>query len=290
MRTWTLIAAGLLVGALLIPGGSAQTAGVTLSFETPAGPLPHNASSELPFTATINCVGVLSSGGSTDVVIATDNAPAYLGIQNKTVSFTNTDCLNPSGSVDVSDSLTMTPTADAPGMSTMEVTFTASHAGASDSATIPITLDYKMGYTWSTDISFPYELAEDSVTFNITLMVDTNAVTMVMFETVEAPLGILTPPFPYTFNDPMAQNTHVVEVTYQAPVGAWTNDTATLKTWSHFLDDGGLKTPDEQMVFTFTRAAGTSANGGDDKDSPGIALPGLLALLGAALYVARRRS
>ncbi len=292
MRTWTLLATGLFAAAMLVPGTAAQAQlpGVELVFEEPAGPVPYDGTTELNFTATIGCLGILTSSGSTDLEVTTDGAPAYLGIQNKTVSFDEADCVAGSGVLTITDSLSMTPTSEAPGLSTTEVTIVAAHGDASDSSTIPITVDYKMGYTWATNITFPYEMTGESVTFDLTLTVDTNAVTMVMFESVTAPLGILPAPFPYTFNDPMANSTHTVQITYQAPLGDWTNDTAVIKTWSHYLNDGAVKTADEEMTFTFTRAAGAASGGDDGKDSPGVALPVMLALLGAAMVVARRRS
>ncbi len=295
MRLWTLLAVGLLAIAT-IPGTSAQGTGVTLSATAPEGNIPYAGTTEIPFDLTVGCVTLLEAGLTTQspspsASIVAENAPAFLGIENTTVAFAAGDCAGTSGSAVASGVISMTPTMEAPGMSTNEITLLATIGGGTASTTVPITIDYKMGYTWATNITFPYEMTGDSVTFDLTLTVDTNALTMVMFETVTAPLGILAAPFPYTFNDPIAMNNHTVQLTYQAPVGDWTNDTAVIKTWSHYLNDGALKTADENMTFMFTRAPGTASGGnGDGKDSPGLALPAIVALLGAALVAARRRN
>ncbi|MGB0651869.1 MAG: hypothetical protein ACPGQL_01605 [Thermoplasmatota archaeon] len=290
--------ATLLAVALLAPGASAQLVGsLTVNPTVPSEPIAYDGATDLPFTVDVGCAIFLEAQDpSTTVTVGIPDAPSWLSVSDVSVAADPAACLSGAGSTTLSGALSLSPGSDAVGMTNTPLTVTASVGEFTSTSTADIKVAYKMGYTHTMNLTFPYTVPEgtEKVLVEYVATVDANAPTMVMWDHVQKPvLGGMPAPFPHTFQDPVAENEFTFILEYTVPDGKWTNETVILKTWSHYLEQGDLKTDDEEIVLTFINGdTGSSGSGnGDGEDSPGVALPVLLlGLLAVAGVVARRRS
>ncbi len=310
MRSATLLAIITAI-ALTLPMAQAQSppTGMTFVLDDPVDYLPYDGAGNLNYTVTVGCLEILQNTGATTVNVASDAPPLGITIGGDTsVELDETACLTNNGFATATGTLTITPASDAPGRQPAPITVTATYGTLSAQDDTTVEVAYRPGYNPSIEEEMPITVNGDTHVFNLTLTVTSNTATMAMFELLDASNGgadtlgsITLPNFINFFEvDPANGTTQVIEITYRAPASSWTNDTVVFKTWSHWMQDGDLKTEDQIITWNFVSGTGhehqdhehDETNKNDDKFL-GIPGPGpvlLLGLLSVALWVARRRA
>ncbi len=267
---------------------------VNVSPQPAGGLLAPGATTELYVDVTVDCLWLAQNGGSATVTLATPNAPEWLLAGPAEASFNGITCLqgqqttlaaNITLPVDIAEDaigLVSTPL-------TVEATGTPSTGSAvTASGDVPdgIMVDYRSGHTLSPAGSQTFDVTDGTYTFNLTIEVQANAKSMVMFENkkLSDPGAKLSGLKAVIFEVAEGEREATLEVTFEAPEGAWEEVTASFKNFSHCM--GGPDCPPvEETNITYTfRNAGTPAGEEPEQDSPGfgvLALVGMLALAGA---------
>lgn len=295
--SWKPILATFLLLGAMVPSAQAVT------FDVPSQTtLGAETTTALSFNLTVSCQdfldeGTLTGGGSAEYTVTVTEPPAWLNATDATVTFDATGCVtNPTGSLQESGSIDLATAAGAPGMTPTTITLSTDDGGATQDTDVQV--EYVKGYMllFPAD-EFPLEIGGEAETFNATIHLFANARSMAMFQVVEKPEYLSVsglPDFKTVGDDELAGDLEFMQeypITVTPPSsGSWEEDSITFTTWSHFLDDGDMKTEDETITWTFTNAAPAQANGDDSNDSPGggVVLVGL-GLLGAAFVALRRR-
>lgn len=293
MRVFLALVATALV-LVAVPVTSAQdvpATGIVVTPEAPLAPIAPGSAGSQAFTAEVGCFEMVLGGGSTTLNISVVG-PSWAGASAQSIELSPADCPTASGVLNVTGSIDYAISASAPGMAPESVEVTASIGDSLGTATTSVTAGYRGTYTLGTDTEFPVQVTEDTVTFNILLTVDANADTMVMFATDDEvqTMGTIAVPTFLNFRDLSGPTTSEVSVTYTAPTAAWEQDRFQFTTWSHYLNDGAVKSPDQVITWSFDNAGTTTGNGADEgEDSPGAPLVLLsLALVGVAMVLRRR--
>ncbi len=275
-----------LLAFMLLPVAAAQT--ITPD-EDPAVLTPEGITS-VGFTASESCLSIATdiiTGGTNAAIDYAVTYPAGLtGPDTVTVTYSGADCLGDlSGNVDGTSSLDITALPEAPGMASLQV--------AVGDGSLPVQVDYIKGHTFTVDTTFPIEVGAEPVTWNATLVVDSNADTMVMTLTDEkAQFGSIGGLFPFKnfIAPPPEGTTETIQFTYTPTATDWEEDKIVFTMWSHFIDDGDMKTPDDTIEWTFVNVNDHGSQDEGKKDSPGLGAVALVGLLGAAAVALRRRS
>lgn len=291
-----LLATFLLLGAL-VP----SVQGVSISPPDATTTLAAEGTTALSFNVTASCdefvPDAITGQGTVEYTVTATALPAWLNASEATVAFDATGCLtNPTGSLQESGSIDLTTAAGAPGMAPTAITLEADEGAATADADVQV--EYVKGYMlmFPAD-AFPMEVGAEATTFNATVHLFANARSMAMFQVLERPEYLSVsgiPDFKTVGDEELAGDMEFMQdypITVTPPTtGTWEEDSITFKTWSHFLDDGNVKTEDETITWTFVNTAPAQTGGDDSNDSPGggVVLVGL-GLLGAAFVALRRR-
>lgn len=281
----------VLLSIAMLAAPAANAVSISYDGEDPTT-LAVDGATDLPFTVTVDCVEdlLLAGSASAEVTVTIPDAPAWLNFTDATLTFDGTNCITgASQTISQGGTLSVTPDASAPGMVPTGITLDAD--GATADANIQV--DYKPGYSFDVEGNFPMEVPADGTSFPATIHLFGNARSMAMFEVLERPECVSVSGVPdfYTAQDAdlAGDMEEMVPLTISVTPcgGEWTEDKFVFKTWSHFLDAGEMKTEDVEITWTFQPAADTVTEG--EEGSPGFGLVGLLAALGAAFIVRRRR-
>lgn len=280
--------------AMLVPVGQALT--ISIDQESPIT-LPAAAPLAIPFTITVECLEDVLLGVAGDpagvgsyAVEVTAAGPTWLTAEPVTINVDTSACLTavPDLAISEGGAISVVPLASAPGMSMQTLTLDANGA----TAATDVQVEYVFGYDFIVDQEFPLDIGHDGANFTAIIHQFANARSMAMFE-ILAPAECVTvagiPEF-YVADDAElgGDNESMLPVTIRVTPRCeeWTEDSLTFKTWNHFLDDGAMKTPDEEITWTFRAAQDEDS---ESEDSPGVGALAVLGLLGAALVVLRRR-
>ncbi len=288
MRTRTLILM-LAAAALLAPGVQGQQLqGITVVASEPIDPVDPGTTATQEFSVSVGCATILQAGGSSTVAVNV-SAPVWMGATGTDVELDPTGCI-PGGSVAGNGTITYAPTNAAPGFQPAEIAITAMLGDETGETTTTAQAGYRPGYqfTFAPGTTIMVTNASESVTMQIT--VTANADTMLMFEAVEGAMGSVAIPTFINVVDQIGQETTLTQdLTYTPPLDDWTEDTFIFKTWSHYMQDGDLKTPDQQVTLVFVNDLPPGSGGdSEEEESPGVAVPILIGAL-AAIAIARRR-
>lgn len=290
--SWKKASLAILALMLLAPAANAE---VTATPDETLTAIAPDATTTVPFTATMACTdfvdeGTITGMGSSVQSFAVTYPAGLSGPATVDVSIPGEPCLtSPTGSSSAAGNLPVTAEATAPGMTRLDITLTASDDTAS---TISVQVGYRMGHSLIIDREFPIEVGAEPVTWNGTLTVTANADTMVMTQTTEkAQFGTVGGVFPFkNFLDPMNTVNEVqIMFTYTPSATEWTDDKMAFTLWSHFMDDGAQKTDDDMIEWTFVNTNDHGGEPDDSKGSPGFGALSLIGLVAAAAFVARRR-
>lgn len=276
-----------------------QASAVTLSAGDDATmtTIPANGSAEIPFTVTVDClqdvlVGTLEGMGSYAVTVTGTASVGTITSPGTTVSFSPDDCADPTaGGTATKAGVLSVSDAGSVGMEKIEVALDAN--GATDIANVIV--DYAPGYDFTFEGGPTFEVSEDSISFPAEIAITANAMSMAMFQVTEAPKFGIIEGLPEFMNvaSPLVSGDGIVplEITYTPTSSNWESDSITFTTWSHFINDGSMKTQDQVITWTFNNAnagPGGAGSSSENKESPGAGI--LIVGLGilAAVAVARR--
>lgn len=281
---------GLLSLALLVaPAASAADA----TFTDEPLTIPPSGSLDLPVTVTVDCADILSGGGGLSVPVSTTGLPDWMGAGTATADFAATDCLTGETTASKDVALRFDPTDDALGLDPYGFTLVA--GDDSSEFTGPIQVGYRDGHNMTTDLAFPHTLTDADggrVSWNITIEVDANSQTMVMFQNLQTSVGKLSGVNHQIFDVETGDASRTLTATFEAPSFEWEEATITFWSYSHCLKGEDCPpTNNQNVTWVITNGATSSPlNEGDGKDSPGLAPVGLGLALVAAALVARRRA
>ncbi len=280
---------------LLLLLAAAPAAALDVSGTDEARKIPATGSTTLSYTITVDCADFLTGTKASFDITLTDDLPDYYGSSSEGVTIeAGAGCLNADAQITGTADLVLTPTADAFGHTPKKFNVTVSDG--TNEATFthaqPIQIEYVAGHTLATSVGFPYEFQGDALAFNVTIDIQANAQTMVMFMEV-ATGGTLSGLTHQIFDVELGDRNRVLPVVWTPPAGAWTNDTITFYNFSHCLkgspcDDTNGETITWEIHNMAPGGDSGSSNGGS-KDSPGAPLFAVLALLGLAAVLVRRR-
>lgn len=296
--SWKPVLATLLLLGAMVP--TAQGVAIDAPASTT---LAATGGTAISFNVTASCSELaeadpITGMGDVDYTVTATDLPEWLNATDTTVTFDASACItggSPTGSLQESGTIEVTPTAAAPGMSPTTITLEADDGATADT---DVQVEYVHGYMLMFDAeAFPMEVGGDEETFNATVHLFANARSMAMFQVVEKPeyLSVTGLPDFKTVGDAELAGEMEFMQTYPITVtppstGSWEEDSITFKTWSHFLDDGNVKTEDQTITWTFTNA-GPAPSDDESNGSPGGGVVLVtLGLLGAALVALRRRS
>jgi hypothetical protein len=307
MRTLPVMAT-LLVALMLVPLSSAE---LTFSAGTAPTLIPDGTAQTLIFSATLSCdefgdASTIEGQGEVTRTVTFTYPTGFSGPASADVVFNGQSCIppegDPSGDVVVNNlTVEITPNAGASGMKPLDVALASGDA----TGAIPFKLAYKPGYALIVDQTFPVEVSKDPETgewipveFTGTISISSNADTMVMMSVTsdeKQQFGNIDGLFvnsPHIFRDlttDQIENGIEKEVAfkYTPTSDDWAQDTLTFTTWSHFLNDGEMKTTDDVVTWTFTNA---EFDGEESNGAPGFEASLLVvSLIGAAAIIGRRR-
>jgi hypothetical protein len=295
---WSILAFLLLLAACA-PASNAQQAAleVSLAVTEPSAPISYSGTTDVPIEVTVGCAVILQAGGEAAVDFTYGDVPAWLNVEEPSLTAgPQPSCLlDMEGTVVLTGNLGLTPAFEAPGMN--ETTFTVmasvdTQGEPAESAPQDVTvmIEFRPNYTIATDITFPYNVTEDEVRFNVTVTMDANARSMVMFEEVSASEGSFTGLASQTYDAP--PEVRVFPVVFTPPDGDWTQSNVTFRVFSHYLPLTGtagdaMGTQNPVWVFTNGNPGGSGGDGG--KGVPGVGPVFLIGgLLGLAVIVRRR--
>ncbi len=297
MKTLSVVTALILV-ALLVPQAQAQAngQGITLTVDAlnaaqTADGIAFSVATTIFLNVTVGCASVLSVGSATpSVAVTVTTKPVWLNFTAATIPVApGADCANQGalGSFKRSGTLTVTPSSNAPGVTPTTITFTAVLTGskpepaASDTAElVDLKVAYRPGYTLSPDAQFPLTVTGDDATFNLTVRVNANAISMVMFDPPVVTAGTLDGLPSVDYN---ASETKIFKVTFTPPTGKWTHANATFFVYTHYRF-GGDPMLGQNITWQFVNdnEDGGGSGNGKGKGAPGptpvILALGLLAL------------
>ncbi len=273
---------------LAAPAASA----LEVSFTDEEFTIPADGSYELPVTVSATCQEILA--GTTSVSVSTSGLPDYFGAGTNSVDFAATDCLGTSTTVSKATALTFTPTSAAFGLEPHAFQIVAGSVTADHKKMAQVS--YVDGHTLAMDQTFPYNMTEADggvLTWNITIDIQANSQTMVMFQNLQASVGKLSGINHQIFDVESSETTRTLTAKFIAPDFEWTE--AIIKFWNYSHCLKGTDCPptnSQNMTWVITNQAGT-INGtpnDDGKESPGVAPVFVGLVLVAATLVVRRSS
>lgn len=291
---WKMVLPACLAAVMLLP--AAQALSVSIDQESPIT-LPASAPLSVPFTVTVDCVNDVLLGlagnpaavGSYAVEV-TLSGPSWVAAEPVTINVDTSACLTavPDLAISEGGAINVAATPEAPGMTTQPVTLDANGA----MATTDIQVEYVPGYMFMVDETFPLEVGHHGANFSAVIHQFANARSMAMFEILEPADCVAVSGLPefYVADDTQlgGSNESMLPVTIRVTPRCedWEEDTFTFKTWNHFLDDGAVKTSDQEITWTFMSA---HDDHDESADSPGVGAVALFGLLAAAFVAVRRR-
>ncbi len=287
--SWKKAGLALLAAMLLAPAAHAD---VTITPDEELAAINPEGTATIGFTASLACSelvpGVVTGGGSQSESLTLTYPEGLTGPETVDLSFSGSPCAsNPTGSTTTTGSIDVTALASAPGMEALNIA-AASHDTAAGALTVQV--GYRMGHSFIVDVEFPLEVGDEPVTWNGTLTVTANADTMVMtLKEKKSEYGTVSGIFDFkNFRDiPAEGSTETIMFTYTPASQGWETDSSEFIMWSHYINDGAMKTPDETINWTFVNTQ--SADEEPAKGSPGFGVVALMGLLGAAAVTLRRR-
>ncbi len=281
----------LILGLLSAPSASAASA----SFVDEAFTIPYNGSYDLPVTITVECGDILGASGSYNVPVSVEGLPDYFGAGTATAEFAASDCLV-ADAITKDVVLTFTPTQAAFGLDPYPFQIKAGDDSFEHKQLAQV--GYKSGHSLTLDQTFPHNLTtEDNgkLHWNVTVEIDANSQTMVMFQNLQVSVGKLSGINHQIFNVEEGDTVRTLSATFEAPDFEWEEATIQFWNYSHCLK--GVDCPpinSQNMTWVITNdAKGGAAGGGSDagNDSPAVAPIGLgLVLVAAALIVRRQKA
>lgn len=270
--------------------------GATLQVAMPAHLEPGTAT-QVPVVFEVGCAEIALSGST--VLVDLEAAPSWLAVDGPSWTVGLLDCLGLE-KVTLTGQLNLTPTAEAPGLEP----FTVDALGRIDDHEYLVEgltseLLYRPGHTMDPSGDQTFTVDGPTYTFDLQVEITANAKTMVMFEDkVVSGQAFLTGLRAKVFDVPNGERTATLPITFEAPEGPWTEETATFYNYSHCL--GGEDCGEElarTITWTFVNAdpdAGSATTdqphdgGKEGKGTPGLALPGLVASVAVGARLARR--
>lgn len=295
-----LLFAGLLL-ALLLPSAAAQSGPIALAPNWPT-PLSPTTPTGVPFNVTLDCAVIAQKGGSANVDVSLDKAPAWITAQAARVSFAAADCVTGAKTtLTRPGTIQLAAAADAPGLEPFSVTLSAAVTGSTEKTTAKkddLVLGYRPGHALSPPGDQTFRVTQATYAFELAINVTANAQTMVMFEDKTVDLGSLDGLRAMTFDVANGERAITYNVLYTPPTGNWTQAKVTFRTYSHCLVGDGC---DPQLASTITwtflneqppspNDAGNPSDPAPGGQSPSVGGALTLALVAlASLILARRR-
>jgi hypothetical protein len=298
MRTFL---AAALCGLLLLPAASADDAttplGITIGVLN--DPIPYQGNASLPVTIEVGCQHVLaaalgSQSTTVKVTVAVDDPPSWLTAPAIELSLNPANCASATPFLTQSGLVELKVDASAPGVERQFVNLTATMPAAPGGTPMTATergdfnVSYYAAHTITPSLTFPHTMTGRTLNFTVTVTVNANARSMVMFENVKATPGSFGGLSSDFYNPP---ETKVFNVTYRAPEGAWTQANITMFAFSHFLIESSAQAGGPNLAENLTWAiVNGNPDGGDGtKDAPIGGAPLVAALALSALLASRRK-
>lgn len=310
-RPLVLVLGSVFLILAAVPTGAAH---VTVTAETPAGPIPWGQPTAIPVTFSASCATVLAEyevAGNTELeIVLKEGAPTWVNGTGEKIPFSFEMCDAASATVESTGNLIIVPSELAPGLQSVNITAVAK--GEAGEVNIPIVVAYRgeiQGPTSSPEI----ELEHGNATAEITLGASLNADSFAMVEIVAEPEhGTLTLPegmleVASTLADGSANRTFSFPIGYHALPGAnFTMDMATIRVFLHAASDPSQQgvaqefmvhfaMPDHEMGHMGEHEGEGDAHDHDSHDHDAASVPaidGIVGLLGVVLagFVLRRRN
>lgn len=292
----------LLALALLAPVAQAQAdpTGISLTAAS-AGEVPFQGDGSFAVEVTVGCALLLQQAANNfEVVIAAPTPPAWLSLEDVTVSFadpaTVQSCVTSMGAATSTVQVPFSVAADAPGVEQLSVELVATAGStASEPATAPYKVAYNSNYTVATTTTFPLTMTTPEVKFQVVATQASNARSMIMIEGVSVSAGSFAG-LPSTVYEVAAgaPASKTFDVTFKAPEGAWERATVSFDAFGHYLlvnGEAGDYSPAQKYTFEFVNGGIPTAPKGDGegKESPApVAALTALGLLGLVAVLRRK--
>lgn len=287
-----MVAALALLLMAAVPASAQEALNPTIAIVQPTAPINATGATPIDFTVTVSCATIVANGGNGAVVVGSDDAPAWLDVEGTTITLAPAGCANLNANLSGTGEVMVTPSAMAPGLQRSFFNLTATLGDfASGEEQVNFEVDYRSDWSVTPDITFPFTVTEDVTMFNVTVVQNSNARSMVMFEEATASAGTVSGLASQTYEPPEER---IFQVTFTAPDGQWTESNVTFRTYGHYLlTTGESGDPQGELNPTWTFVNGGSGGGGgggggDGKDSPALT-PAVFILAIAALALVMRR-
>lgn len=288
MRGLLACATAILV---LAPYATAQTS-LDVSFDAGDREMAPGQPTSIPVEVEADCALILTEGEAGSLSVAIDhNLPLVWSVDTPSITLSaDQACITNSGTQNATGTLTVTPGDDAPGLEPVSLVLnaTAGDSTAQSDDTAMLYVAYDPGHSISPDISFPYAMTNadgEALEFNITIQVQANAATMVMFTDVQAGGGSINGLDAQTFDVPAGETSRTIPVSWTPPA-SWDNATISFRHFSHCTAEGFQCDPASNGTIEWT-ITNEKGNGGG-KASPGLAPIIIVGLVALAARAARR--
>ncbi|HUR63770.1 MAG TPA: hypothetical protein VM241_04735 [Candidatus Thermoplasmatota archaeon] len=283
-----------------VPAGNDFTVGadapVGLVKEDNQQVIPYKGNVTVPVSVTLGCSliayqTVVNTGDADHLHVSIADPPAWAIADELRIDVSPTDCASGQATHTYAGSFPLAVAADAPGVTTQVLNFTADYAGTAPAATapLPVAIQFHSDYSVVPSVQFPYAVSGKSANFTVTITNRGNARSMVMVEELHASTGTFSGLGSVVYLPPESKT---FQVTFKAPDKCWTSAKVDFKAFSHYLlldQRAGSYKGEAPTTWEFTN--GVACTPGKDTTSKASPLGGLAVLpvvLGAALLARRR--
>ncbi len=227
--------------------------------------------------------------------VHSDEAPQGMTVTQKTVGLSPATvgpaCVTGSGFYETNVDVPIAVDASAKGVVSQQLNLTAHFDGIEDGAgeaTKMFTVAYHSNYTVVADTNFPVTVKDSVATFHLTVVQNSNARSMVMFESIKESSGKISGLASQPYDTP----SKVFNITFKAPPGEWTKAYVNFTTYGHYLllnQQAGNFTGRKDFSWVFVNGGGAAIDPktGETKTSP-LPMP-FLALILAAMLASRKQ-